>query len=231
MEFLGPPGPTALTRVFAFELGGSGTCRAFCPPWGPSVMISSGALTGPGGWAEGTADGCPASREAGILPLRPLLAHPVGQPFWAGLSGPCQSQGGRWAGSLGFGPREGLWWPGQCGRRWARQRLLFLHGVVAVPQSKGSGSLSSALSFYLDLFAHWPVRPLEPREDTLGKVWNLAGMQPGSWWVGWDLKPSLGSESSVDINLAESENLIRHSDADQKWCSRGKWTELVIFPS
>lgn len=70
----------------------------------------------------------------------PLLVHPVGQPFWAGLSGPVQSQGGRWAGSLGFGPREGLWWPGQCGRRRPRQRLLLLDGVVAVPQSKGSRS-------------------------------------------------------------------------------------------
>lgn len=34
-------------------------CRAFCPAWGPSAMISSGVLTDPGGWAEGTADGCP----------------------------------------------------------------------------------------------------------------------------------------------------------------------------
>ena len=28
---------------------------------------------------------------------------------------PGQSQGGRWASSLGFGLREGLWWPGWCG--------------------------------------------------------------------------------------------------------------------
>lgn len=48
-------------------------------------------------------------RGAGMPPLWPLLAHPAGQAFWAGLSGPGQSQGGRWVGSLGFGPREGLW--------------------------------------------------------------------------------------------------------------------------
>lgn len=51
-------------------------------------MISSGALTDPGGRAEGTADGCPGlSGGAGIPPSWPLLAHPAGQPFQAGVSG------------------------------------------------------------------------------------------------------------------------------------------------
>ena len=44
-------------------------CGAFCPPWGPSMMISSGELTDPGGWAEGTADGCPGL--SGVLACRP----------------------------------------------------------------------------------------------------------------------------------------------------------------
>lgn len=89
-----------------------------------------------------------------------------------------------------MGRQSGLWPEGGTvvaradGRRRAGQGLLFLRGVAAVPRSKGSGSLSSAPPFYLDLFAHRPVRPLEPREDALGKVWNPAGMQPGSWWAG-----------------------------------------------
>ena len=106
-----------------------------------------------------------ASRGAGVLPLWPLLAHPAGQPFWTGVSAPGQSQAGRWAGSLGFSPREGPWWPGRCGRRLARQRLLFLHGMVATLQRESSGCFSSALSFFLGLPAHRPVRSLEPEEE------------------------------------------------------------------
>lgn len=122
-----------------------------------------------------------------MLPLWPLLAHPAGQPFRAGMSGPGQSQGGRWAGSLGLGPRVGLWWPGRCGGRRTRKRLLLLRGAVAAPQSESSGSLSSALPFFLGLSARQPVWSLEPGEEVVywGEVWSLAGMHPGSWsyWI------------------------------------------------
>lgn len=103
-----------------------------------------------------------ASWGAGMLPLWPLLAYPAGQPFRAGLSGPCQSQGGRWAGSLGFGLREGPWQPGQCGRRRARQRIL--RGVVAVLQSKDC-RIPQLRSVILGLSAHQPVGSLEPRKE------------------------------------------------------------------
>lgn len=144
---------------------GSGALQSFLPPLGPSSMISFGAFTDPGGWAEGTADGCPDFSGAWHAAPVATAGPPCRSALLAGLCGPCQSQGGRWAGSLGFGPREGPWWPGQCGRRRARQRFLSLHGAVAVPQTKGSGS--SALSIFLVLFAHQLVRSLEPREEVI----------------------------------------------------------------
>lgn len=98
----GFPSPCCNSPSLCFRAGREvELCRAFCPPWGPNVMISSGALTDPGGRAEGRADGCPGLSRAGMPPLWPLLSRPAGQPFRAGLSGPGQGQGGRWAGSLG----------------------------------------------------------------------------------------------------------------------------------
>lgn len=103
-----------------------------------------------------------ASRGSGMPPLWPLLAQTAGQPFRARVSGPGQSQGGRWAGSLGFGLREGPWGAGCCGRRQARQRL---------PQSEGSGSLSSAVILPGSV-AHWWAGSLEPGQEVinLGEV-------------------------------------------------------------
>ena len=84
------------------------------------------------------------------------------------------------------------------GRGRLTQRLLFLHRVGAVPQSKGSGSLSSALTL------PGSVCPLASQvpgtwggSGLLGKVWSLAGMRPRS---------ALGSEASMGISSTEPEN-------------------------
>ena len=151
-----------------FEWGGK--WRFAEPLWGPTVMISSGTCIDLGDGQKGKQMAALASQGAGMPPLWPLLAYTAGQPFRAEGSTQGQSQGGRWAGSLDFSPREGLWWPGWCGRRRARQSLLFLHRMVAVPQRESSGSFSSALSFFLGLSAYpW----------NLGRRRHL-GMQPES---------------------------------------------------
>lgn len=141
------------------------------------------------------ADGCPGLLGgAGMPPLWPLPAHSAKQPFrgWGEWPGPGQEMSGpepgwQMGGSPGLGLREGPWWPGQCGSRRARRRLLFLYSVVAAAQSEGSGPLSSALSFFwVGLPIGGLVGPLEPGEEVvhLGKVWNLAGLRPGCCWAG-----------------------------------------------
>lgn len=161
-----------------------------------------------------------------MLPLWPLLAHPAGQPFRAGLSGPCQSQGGRWAGSLGFGLREGPWQPGQCGRRQARQRIL--RGVVAVLQSKDCGSLSSVLSFWVCQ----PVGSIEPRKEVTHWVrfgtWQrfiLGVGRLGFEAYHWGPKPPWA------LALQNQRIKVRHSGTDRKWFSSGEWNGMVIYPS
>lgn len=106
---------------------------------------------------------------------------------------------------------------GQCGRRQARQKLLSFCGVVAVPQSTGSGSLGSALSFFLGLFAHWPVRSLEPKEEVICWVgfgiWqgcSLGAGELGFEAYHWDPKP-LWVLASQNWRIK-----FRHSNADRK---------------
>lgn len=171
MKSLGPPAPATAPAVPGFRAGKEVEPHSLCPPWGPSAMISSGALSDPGGQAEGTADGCPG------LSGR-LACCPRGH-CWPTLQ-VSPSRRGRVARpepGWQMGKQPGLWPEGGTvvarvvWRRPARRRLPGLYGVVAILQIEASGSFSSAV-ILAGSVAHWWVRFLEPGKEVinLGKV-------------------------------------------------------------
>lgn len=125
-----------------------------------------------------------ASQGAGMPPLWPLLAHPAGQPFRAGVSTPGQSQGGRWAGSLGL----------------ARGRDRGGQGCVGEGRP-GKGSCPSMEWLCFPTGRKFWVLQLSSI-ILLGSVYLSAGQAPGTWgggdifgnaaWelIGQDLRPT-----------------------------------------
>lgn len=170
------PRPLALLLESLLLSGeASRALQSLMPSLGSNSNDLIWSLDRPGGWTEGIADGCP-SLSGG---WHAASVATVGPPCRSALPGwgecPRPEPGWQMGRQPGVSLREGPWWPGRCGRRQARQRLLSLHGMAAVPQTESFGSFSSALSFFLGLSAYQQVRPLEPGEEV-----TYLGMQPGS---------------------------------------------------
>lgn len=152
-----------------------------------------------------------ASRGAGMLPLWPLLAHPAGQPFRAGLSGPEPG----WQ----MGRQPGLWPEGRTVAAWAMWEKA---GQAENPPWSGCCPTEQRLwipqfrSVILGLSAHQPVGSLEPREEVTRWVrfgtWQRFILGVGG--LGFEAY-HWGPKPPWALALQNQRIKIRHSGTDQ----------------
>lgn len=192
-------------------------------------MISSGALTDPGGLAEGTADGC-SGLSGGWHAAPVATAGPPCRsalPGWAEWSLPEPG----WQ----MGRQPGLWPEGGTVAAWAMWEKA---GQAENPPWSGCCPTEQRLripqlrSVILGLSAHQPVGSLEPRKEVTHWVrfgiWQRFILGVGR--LGFEAY-HWGPKLPWALALQNQRIKVRHSGTDRKWFSSGEWNGMVIYPS